>query len=369
MKVMEFRSWGAIGAAAILLTACGANTQADAEAARSGAESAGEGPSTVASCEPEILHEEFAALPAWLAVNDESVFWVEQRAGALFRRGKHSKDRAMFSREVGGGWAALVADSEAVYVDGRDGMVHRIAVDGSFDHELSEIGGERASHFHLQGGYLYWLWSSGDPYLGRASMGVRRVSADGSASSEELWEANRTSYGLVVQGDHLFVDEYSWPSPRVEPAPNGAIIRVATSGAPSVVLAADLLFPVVHAADDRFVYYSAQTPDSERLNQLWRVSSDGGVPELLFDGAPRGVNVGQMVVESGTTWWGQGDYGGGVVRRLSSGHAMVVAELADVQHMQGFAVDADALYFSSSFSYDDVGAGRIWRVGRHCPTD
>lgn len=360
-----------LGFATLWLIACAPSDQQigtpDAPADAHGGESA---PTAGASCAPEPLHEEAAALPAWVAVNDEYVFWIEQRAGVLFRQAKGSAEPEMLRRNVTAWWGGVAADADAVYVAALDGLVHRVPADGSADTVLSDIGGERASQFHAQDGYIYWLSSSGNPSGGRGSVAVRRVSANGSATSEDLWSGNRASYGLAVQGEHLFVDEYTWPSAGADPDANGVITRIGTPGAPSTTIASDLLFPRVHAADEQFVYFSAQTHDSERLNQLWRVSTDGGVRQLLFDGAPHGIDVGQMVVEAGVAWWGQADDGEGVVRRMSgdSADATTVALVADAQHMLGFAADADTLYFSSSFSNDDVGPGVIWRVGRQCLT-
>jgi hypothetical protein len=360
------------GFAIVWLMACGSSDQPMGAAASRTDTRWREGDSMLgAGCEPELLHQEMAALPAWMAVNDEYVFWIDQRAGVLFRQAKRSPDQEVLSRSVTAGWGGLAADADAVYAAGADERVHRILADGSADVVLADIGGERASQFQTRDGFVYWLSSSGEPYRGRVSTAVRRVSANGSAASEELWSSDRASSGLVVQGEHLFIDEYTWPSAGVEPDANGVITRIGTPGEPSAVIASQLLFPRVHAADERFVYFSAQTHDAERRNQLWQVSIDGGAPQLLFDGDPHGVDVGQMVVEAGVVWWGQVDDGEGVVRRMSADPAdgVAIASVAGTQHMLGLAADADALYFSSSFSDDDVGPGMIWRVGRQCPIE
>jgi hypothetical protein len=360
-----------LGFATLWLTACAPGDQSGAAANRTDTQGDEKDSMTGAGCEPEALHEEASALPAWMAVNDDYVFWIEQRAGLLFRQAKRSAAPEVLRRNVSAWWDGLAADADAVYVGGVDGLVHRILVDGSADVALSDIGGDRASQLEAQGGFVYWLSSSGDPYRGSPGAVVRRVSANGSAASEELWSSDRASYGLAVQGEHLFVDEYTWPSPGAEPDANGVITRIGPPGQPSAPIASQLLFPRVHAADERFVYFSAQTHDAERLNQLWQVSIDGGVPELLFDGAPHGVDVGQMVVEAGVVWWGQANDGEGSVRRLSADPADVaeVASVGHTQRMLGLAADADALYFSTSFSDDDVGPGVIWRVGRQCPIE
>jgi hypothetical protein len=361
-----------LGFAALWLTACAPGDQQSGAAANLTDMHGGENDSIAgAGCEPELLHEDSAALPAWMAVNDEYVFWIEQRAGVLFRQAKRSAEPEVLSRNVSAWWGGLAADADAVYVGGVDGLVHRIVADGSADVALADIGGDRGSQFQAQDGFVYWLSSGGDQYGGSPWAAVRRVSANGSAASEELWSSDRASYGLAVRGEHLFVDEYTWPSPGAEPDANGVITRIGPPGEPSTLIASHLIFPRVHAADERFVYFSAQTHDAERLNQLWQVSINGGVPQLLFDGDPHGVDVGQMVVEAGVVWWGQADDGEGLVRRMSAAPADVtgVASVADTQHMLGIAADADALYFSSSFSDDDVGPGVIWRVGRQCPIE
>jgi hypothetical protein len=329
------------------------------------------GTPTSEDCSPQLLYEEFAALPTWVAVSDEYIFWTDTRGDSLFRQSKRSSEFAIISREIAAGWEALAADSDAVYVSRQDGMVHRIPDDDSAGVVLAEVGGERGNEFRVQGDHVYWLSSSGSLTGKNPVVEVRRTRIDGEGDSETLWRGNRASYGLGVEGDYLFVDEYTWPAGGRDPDGNGAITRIDIAGSSREELANGLLFPRVHAVDADFVYFSAQTRDAERLNQLWRVRIDGGPSELVFDGAARGVDVGQMVVESGTVWWGQTDDGEGLLRRVRAGvsESSVTATVANTQHMMGLAMDSEAFYFSSRFSDDDVGPGMIWRVGRQCPID
>jgi hypothetical protein len=350
--------------AAFMTLACGLDTHPN-DAADGRQES---GSPTSQDCSPQVLYEEFAALPNWMAASDEYVFWTDTRENALFRWSKRSSGAEIVSREIADGWGALAADSDAVYVARQDGMIHRIEGDDSRDIILSDVGGERANQLRIQGGHVYWLSSNGNLTGANAVVEVRRAGILAEGDSETLWRGNRASYGLAVHGDDVFVDEYTWPASGRNLDANGAITRIGISDGSRAELASGLLFPRVHAADAEFVYFSAQTPDAERLNQLWRAPTDGGPSELVFDGAGSGVDVGQMVAESGTIWWGQADDGEGRLRQVSMGarEILVTATVADTQHMLGLATDSDALYFSSRFSDDDVGPGMIWRVAKHC---
>jgi hypothetical protein len=326
-------------------------------------------PASAADCLPELLYEELGSLPTWMAVTDEYIFWIEERAGVLVRRSKRTSEWEAVSRDVTAGWDALAGDTDSVYVGGQDGMVHRIVANSSQDIVLSETGGERASQFRVQGEYVYWLSSSGDVSRRSGSVDLRRVRADGSLGAESMWQSSRATYGLAVQGEALFVDEYTWPQSGGEPEANGVVSRISSSGAPTVTLVEDLLFPRVQAADRQYVYFSAQTLDAERRNQLWRVSIDGGPAQLVYGGSSEaGVQVGQMIADEGTVWWGQVERAGdGFVRRVSYGEdTSVAAAIPNGGSMLGLAADSDAIYFSSRFGYDGVGPGTVWRVGRHC---
>src|SRR5262245_44072205 len=67
----------------------------------------GSGKPTSEDCSPQVLYEEFAALPTWVAVSDEYIFWTDTRENALFRQSKRSWEFAIISGEIAPGWEGL----------------------------------------------------------------------------------------------------------------------------------------------------------------------------------------------------------------------------------------------------------------------
>jgi hypothetical protein len=346
-----------------LTTACGGGEDALTPIADAKATAGAE-----ADCEPELLSDD-GGLPAWMAVSGDYVYWIDGADNSLRRQSKEGTEPARAAQDVANLWAGIAADTEAVYVAGKDGMIHQLSVDRPADVALANVGGERATQLHVSGSDVYWLATSGEPLNGgRVSAEVRRVRTHASEPAETLWSSDKSSYGLALAGEYIFVDEYTWPGIGGEPQANGTILRVASAQGSTVPLVSDLLFPFVHAADEHFVYYSAQTHDTDRITQLWRIDVEGGTPELVYQGGPANeVDVGQMIVDDEFAWWGQANEGRVVRVPVVGGEPATAAMVSDSQHTLGLAADDFRLYFSGSYSQDVAGPGTIWSVGRDCP--
>ena len=333
-------------------------------APNSGVEAANENSETT-SCEPKVMYEDFGALPSWMAAGGDYVYWIDEQSDSLFRQSKSGNEPEVVSANVAAWGAGIAADADAVFVGTRDGSVRRVPVDGSPEVVLAEIGGERASRLQILGDDLYWLAAGGQVNGRRVVADVRRVRKDVGGSSELLWSG--ATYGLALGAGYLFVEEYNLPITGA-PEPNGVILRVSSAGE-ATTLAADLLIPQVQAADDSFVYYTAQTHDAEREAQLWRVSVEGGAAELVHvGGLDYHVDVGQMIVDDGSVWWGQAN-DGLLIGIPEAGAQPASVAVTESPHTLGLAGDDERLYFSGSFSRDAVGPGTIWQVGRGCPID
>jgi hypothetical protein len=318
---------------------------------------------TGADCEAEPLYEDEAALLSWMTVDSDYVYWVEDRANSLSRQPKHGGSREDVTGGVGAGWANLASDGEHLYFGGSDQQIRRVS---SRDHEnisLSSTGGEIAGAVQVDGPYVYWRSSSGDAGRSDFSAQARRVRTDGTQSAELLWSAPSGTFssGLAIGGGYFFVDVYDWSYPA-ELTTSGQILRVAVTGGPAEAIATDLLVPRVHGADERYVYFSAQ--DADRYTELWRVATDGGAPELMQSGSVElSVDVGQMLIDRDTVWWGQANRG--TLHRATAGVGSSTLAV-DAQHILGLAADGDFVYFSSSYSGDDIGPAAIRRIGRRC---
>jgi hypothetical protein len=325
-----------------------------------------------AHCEPEALYEEDATLPSWLTVRKGHVYWIDDRTQELSRIPTEGGARQPIARGLGPGWASIASDEEHLFVAGAEGQIRRIALDGSEDIVLAASGGDTASAIQLGDSYAYWLSATGGP-VGRDFVAqVRRARVDGSGPAEVLWNSDPLTFssGLAAGGGYLFVDVFNWAYPN-ELEPDGQILRLSETTGDTVPLATGLLVPRVEGADDRYVYFSAQT--EERYSELWRVAIAGGSPELIQPGTfETSVNVGQMLIQGDNVWWGEANRVGGALhlnRANVTTRDVVPVVTLEAHHMLGLSSDDRYLYFSSSYSFDAIGPAAIWRLGRECPTN
>jgi hypothetical protein len=266
------------------------------------------------------------------------------------------------ARDVISAWAGIAADAESVYVAGAEGMLRRLSVDGSTEMAIAELGGERVSQIRVQGAYAYWLTESGRPFSGRPfASAIHRARTVLGAAAETLWESDHVAVGLALGAGYLFVDEYNDGAEQ----PNGALLRIAASDGSVVPLASDLFFPSVVAADNQFVYFTAQSRD-ERNTQLWRIAVDGDKAELLYAGGPLEIIDGQMLLSSGFIWFPVSAQGDGRLVKVPTGggEAIIVATMTNTPSTRGLAADAQHFFFSGSWSWDAIGPGAIWSLAR-----
>jgi hypothetical protein len=191
------------------------------------------------------------------------------------------------------------------------------------------------------------------------------VRTDGTSAAEVVWNSSGDAFaqGLAVSGDDVLISVYDWPRGSYTLRADGQILRVSDVGDPGVPLVTDRWVPEVHAADDRYVYFSAQTADY-RENELWRVPIGGGGAELLRSAAEYPVEVnGPMVIRGDTVWWGGAQ---GEIFRLTAGSEPFSVVKVGAHHMPGLDADDTHLYFSSSYSFDAIGPAAIWRIPSGC---
>jgi hypothetical protein len=325
-----------------------------------------------ARCEPEAIHGEGAALPSWMTVRKGYVYWVEERTQEVRRVPTEGGVPERVASDVSLGWASVVSDEQYLFVPGAEGQIRRIALDGGEDVPMAAFGGDSASALHVRESYVYWRSSTGDPVTGGFNAQVRRVSIDGTEPAKVLWNgrAPMFSSGLAIGGGHLFVGVFNWSYPNGTQA-DGQVLRVSESTGAAVPLATGLLAPRVEGADDRYVYFTAQT--TERYDELWRVAIGGGSPELIQAGtAETSVSVGQLLIQGDTVWWGEANRGAAGLRlfRANARTADVVPLVTlEAHHMLGLAGEDRYLYFSSSHSFDAVGPAAIWRIRQDCSPD
>jgi hypothetical protein len=325
------------------------------------------------ACQPQALYAADGGLPAWMTATGDYVYWLEDASGELYRSAKRSGGRELVTEGVVSGWAAIASDAAHLYVAGTDHAIHRLATDGSENIALSDAGDGETNEIQVAGPYVYWDNAKGNPVSHDFEAQVRRAKIDEPGAAEVLWSTGPSVYstGLATGGGYYFLSVFNWSYPN-ELQSDGRILRLSAAGDPGVPLVEGLLVPRVYAADDRYVYFSAQ--NAERDNGLWRVAISGGPAEVLVPPTfEDSVEVGQMLIRGDTVWWGQAN-------RLTPGHldlhrvsagggSAAVASMDDSHHMLGLAGDDENLYFSTSHSYDSLGPAGIWRVGRECPLE
>jgi hypothetical protein len=324
------------------------------------------------ACQPEKLSD--AARPSWITLNGEHVFWLEGgtrtagAAGVLNRVERRGGTPEVIASGLLAGWAGIAEDGAYLYLGGTDAQIHRIAPDGSENVALAETGGETASDLQIAPPYLYWRSAIAGPTQANYAAQVRRVRTDASSPPEVLWSTGGESYtsSLAVSGDYFFTAVFNWPPGVDTIRADGQILRFSGAGDLGVPLVTDLLIPQIHAADARYVYFSAQT--AERRAELWRVPISGGAAELL--GAAAALNLvrveGQVVIRGDTIWWGANQ--GRVLRATAGGETSTVVELA-AHRMLGLATDDTDLYFTSSSISASTGPAGVWRVPLGCTLD
>jgi hypothetical protein len=374
---MRQRLWFGIGCSMSVLSCGGAEPAAALTTGTDQAETTGTDPDdfrghSEARCEPEAIHDEGAVLPSWITVRKGYVYWVEERTqevrcvpteGGVFER---------VASDVSLGWASVVSDERSLVVAGAEGQIRRIALDGGEDVALAAFGGDSASALHVRDSYVYWRSSTGDPVTGGFNAQVRRVRIDGTEPAKVLWNGSSPTFssGLAIGGGHFFVGVFNWSYPDGTQS-DGEVLRISEATGDTVPLATGLLVPRVEGADDRYVYFTAQT--TERYGELWRVAIGGGLPELIQAGtAETSVSVGQLLIQGETVWWGQANLGAAGLQlfRANATTADVVPLVTlDAHHMLGLAAEDRYLYFSSSHSLDAVGPAAIWRIRQDCSPD
>jgi hypothetical protein len=324
-------------------------------------------------CEPTALYEyeEVGPLPSWIAVSGDHVYWTEDRTGELSRMPIQGGVPEYVTGGVGAGWSTIVADDDHLFFVGADEQIHRIALDGTEHIALAASGGKLASEIQRSMAHVYWHSSTGDAGRSNFVAQVRRVNVDGGAT-EILWNSapGTFSSGLAVAGGYLFVDQFNWSYPN-ELLSDGQVLRISDTTGEVVPLASGLLVPRVHRADDRYVYFSAQ--NSDRHNEVWRVSISGRAQQLLQPGTfETSVDVGQMLIQGDTVWWGEANRGPEGLRlyraNTTTGGAVPLVTM-EAHHMLGLAGKGQYLYFPSSYSYDGVGPASIWRIASDCSTN
>lgn len=370
LRPKAWRERGGLGLAlcysAALSTACAGDAASDGEPVPAPTFSPrGAAESSEAACEPEALSDELiGGLPSGLALQGEHVYWIEERSGELRRVAKAGGTREVIATGMAREFAGVAADADYVFVSGADAQIHRIVPDGSENVGLADTGGDFAYRLQVVPPYLYWLSQTGGPSDSYAGQ-VRRVRTDGTGAAEVLWSSSGEAFahGLAVSGDDALISVFDWPIGSYTLRADGRILRVSGAGDAGVRLVTDLWVPEVHAADNRYVYFSAQTAEY-RENELWRVAIGGGPAELLRSAVEYPVEVdGPMVIRGDTVWWGGSQ---GEIFRLTAGSQPFSVAKVGAHHMPGLAADDTHLYFSSSYSFDAIGPAAIWRIPTDC---
>jgi hypothetical protein len=358
--------WLAVGCIASIV-GCGGKGDSPSV---TGVDSESAGESVEARCAPEAIYEEDFALPSWVTVLDSHVYWLEQRTAGLRRVPTSGGLPQSIAGNLSSSWASIASDNAGMFVVS-DGQLRRISEDGSEDVVVTEAAGERALDVGVMSSHVYWLSASGNQQTGDYTAQVRRVAIDGDAPSQVLWSTTPGSFasGLALAGGRVFVSVFNWTYFN-ELQPDGEILRVSETTGEVTALASGLLVPRVEAADDRHVYFTAQTAD--RYAELWRVAITGGAPELIQSISEHSLSIGRMLIQDDTAWWTEanGQRDGVHLYRANTvtGGVESIATI-DARHMLGLALDDEHLFFSTSYSLDAVGPAAIWRIGRDCSTE